>query len=392
MGVNKEIKRLLLMNGSSNVIFNFIGIFVNLYIWQKDKSIFDVTWFNLVMFITWGFAFVIGSKLLTKVTTKILIRSVAVFGAATFIMLVYLHLDNRILWISCIAVPVGFMWGFYAVAQNISLTVFGKGKDFESFFSLSSIIGQTISIANPILFALVISWIGFNGSFLLMFIFVVILLVVSFYIPGVTLKDEKEQLFRGLSPKKVFSYALIRWMVPSCLAAGVFLQFQGLFSLVFTFSVSENKFIIALLSVGYTIATIIAMTLYKKINWKASHWLNVGMAFISIGFLIALAQNPTLLVFSNILTTVGMFYFGTVWNTRQFKIISHHTPMEQSRILIWRELFLITSRIGMLILVLNVKEIKGPTFLTLMALAIASTLITPYLSNKSTEGYEDKIQ
>lgn len=378
MGINREIKQLLLMNTSSMIIFNFIGIFVNLYIWQKNQSIFDVTWFNLVMFTTWGFAFIFGTQLIKKWTTQLLIRVVALCGAVTFTMLSFLELENRMFWIACIAVPVGIMWSFYAVAQNISLTKLGKGKDFESYFSFSSIIGQIVSIVNPLLFAGVISFIGFNGSFLLMFVFVALLMVVSFYIPAISLKDEKQE--EGI--KNILSIHPIQWIMLSCLIAGFFLQFQGLFALVFTFSISENKIVIALLSIAYTLSTIVAMILYRKKKVHDSTWLSLGMVMISFGFLLALFQYPWMLIASNVLTTMGMFYFGTIWNTKQFKIIAKHSIIEQSKILIWRELSLTISRIIMLALILSVEKIQGPVFISLMIVAILCSVITPLVSNK----------
>ncbi|TDF98588.1 MFS transporter [Paenibacillus piri] len=373
------------MNASSNIIFNYIGIFVNLYIWEKSRSIFDVTWFNLILFITWSLAFALGSRLLTRFTTRVLIRMTAACGALTFLLLTTLTLDNRLLWIAIIAVPVGIMWGFYASSQNITLSVFGKGKDFEVYFSIATIIGQAISILNPVVFALIIKWIGYSGSFLLMFVFVAVLMTVSFMIPPITLSTEKKPLFQNMRFSEVFSYPAIRWMVPSCLAAGVFLQFQGLFALIFTFSVSSDKLVIALLNVLYAVSAIIAMVLHRRLNIQGGIWLKVGMVAISAGFLVALLQHSVFLVISNILTTVGLFYFGTVWNSDQFRIISRHTSIEQARILLWRECFLNISRIFILILILNVQELKGPVFVTLLAFALGCALLIPLFSQKSAD-------
>jgi YQGE family putative transporter len=381
--VTQEIRRILLMNASSNIIFNFIGIFVNLYIWEKEKSIFDVTWFNLILFCTWSICFAIGAKLLTKFSTKLLIRTIAICGAITFLLLSFLHLDNHLLWITIIALPIGVMWGFYAIAQNISLAVLGKGKDFESYFSLASIIGQSVSIINPIFFALVIKFIGYSGSFLLMFLFVAILLIVSFFIPHITLSNEKEPLFSRFQVGQVFNYSTLRWMVPSCLAAGIFLQFQGLFTLLFTFSVSEDKLIIALLNVGYACSTIGAMILYRKLKVSNGTSLAIGMILISVGFIITLFPKVPILIISNLLTTIGMFYFATIWNTRQFHMIVKHKAIEQVRILIWREWFLNIARITMLLLILTVKNFHGISFILLMSLALVCSLIIPYFSSRS---------
>ncbi|MCZ8516768.1 MFS transporter [Paenibacillus filicis] len=380
------------MNASSMIIFNYIGIFVNLYIWEKDKSIFDVTWFNLVMFLAWSFAFAIGSRLLSRFSTRLLIRTTAICGGLTFLLLSFLHLDNRLLWIAIIAIPIGIMWGFYASTQNITLCVYGKGKDFEGYFSVASIIGQLVSIINPIVFAFIIKWIGYSGSFLLMILFVGILLTVSFYIPPISLAEAKEPLFRRMRFSQVFSSRALRWMVPSCLFAGFFLQFQGLFALIFTFSVSGDKLIIALLNVLYASSTIAAMTLYRRMKTKEGIWLTVGMLFISAGFLLPLFPKAPVLIASNILTTVGLFYFGTVWNTRQFRVISQHTAIEQARILLWREWFLNVSRITMLILILFVKELKGPVFIGLIALALVSALMIPWFSRKGSDAFEQQAQ
>lgn len=383
MNVSKEIRGVLLMNASSNIIFNFIGIFVNLYIWEQGRSIFDVTWFNLILFFIWGLSFAFGAKLLTRYSTKLLIRIIAICGVVTFLLLSFMHLDNRLLWIAIIAIPIGIMSGLYAIAQNISLSYLGKGEDFDNYFSWASLIGQAVSIINPIFFAVVIKLIGYSGSFLLMFLFVTVLLIVSFYLPHITISNEEERVFAKFSINELFTYSQIRWILPSCLAAGIFLQFQGIFALLFTFSVSEDKLIIALLNVGYALATIGAMLIKRKLATSEGMVLTIGMIFISVGFLITLYPHAPILVLSNLLTTIGMFYFGTIWNTRQFSLIVRHTKIEQVRILIWREWFLVFARIVMLLLILTVKDFHGMIFIALMVFALACALIIPYFSNRS---------
>ncbi|WP_135554010.1 MFS transporter [Paenibacillus cymbidii] len=378
-----RIRRLLLMNASSMIIFNYIGIFVNLYIWEKEKSIFDVTWFNLVMFVSWIVAFAIGARILTRYSNRLLIRITAISGGLTFLLLSFLELDNKLLWISIIAIPVGIMWGLYASTQNITLSLYGKGRDFESYFSYSSLIGQAISIANPIVFALVIQWLGYNGSFLLMFLFVATLLTVSFFIPTLTLSEERTPLFENIRFSAVFNTSALRWMVPSCITAGLFIQFQGLFALIFTFSVSSDKLVIAMYNMLYALSSIAAMTMYRRLKVGNGKWLTIGVLLVSVGFLCPVWPVAPLLVISNILTTMGMFYYGTIWNMRQFRIISSRTPIEQARIFIWREWILNLSRIAMLVFTLFVRDLHGTSFFVLIGLAVVSALLVPYFSHKS---------
>ncbi|RTE09048.1 MFS transporter [Paenibacillus whitsoniae] len=388
MQLSGAMKRLLLMNAASTIIFNYIGIFVNLFIWEKNNKISEVVWFNLVLFVMWTLAFGVGSRLLTSFTTRALIRSNAICGGLVFLLLSTLELDNRLLWIAIIAMPIGIMWGFYASAQNITLSVFGKGRDFEQYFSMSNIINQVISIVNPIAFALIIKWIGYSGSFLLMFLFVALLMAVSFFIPTITLAGSTEKLFQGVRFRLVFSTSALRWMVPSLLAAGVFLQFQMLFALVFTFSVSEDKLIIALFNVLYASSAIGAMMLYRRLHVKEGLWLKIGMTFLAVGILLPLLPKAPILILSNLFTTIGMFYFGTVWNTRQFRIISKQPAMQQARIFLWREGFLNVSRIALLVVALSVQDLHGGTFYLLIALALVCAFIVPVFSGKSTEMFE----
>lgn len=383
MGINGSVKKMLLMNGSATVIFNYIGIFVNLYIWEQGHRIFDVAWFNLVMFVAWGISFAAGSRLLSRYSTRLLIQTTAVCGGITFWLLTSLQLDNRLLWIAILAIPVGFMWGLYISAQNISLSLIGKGRDFEHYFSLSNLIGQVISIVNPVVSALVIRWVGYNGSFLLMFVFVAVLMTVSFFIPRITLSGQPGTVFQGMRFSDVFTTSALRWMIPSCLAAGVVLQFHNLFTLIFTFSVSGDELVIALLNVLYTLSTFGAMMVYRKVNMKERVWLVIGVSALSAGFLFPLLQHSLFLVISNVLMTIGMFYFATVWNTEHFRLISKYTAIEQARLLIWRESLLIVTRVVMLVWVLGLQELRGSAFVILLILSIAGALALPFISRKA---------
>lgn len=384
--MKQELKRLLLMNATSMVIFNYIGIFVNLYIWQKYNSIFDITWFNLVLFSVWGFAFMFGAKLLMKHTIRLLMRICALSGGFTFLLLSILQLDNRFLWITIIALPVGIMWGIFSAAQNLSLSLFGKGREFQNFFSYSNVIGQIISIINPIVFALIIQYIGYERSFWIMLFFVALMMMISFYIPKTSLQmqnAQQETLFKFMTWKEVFNTRELRWMIPSCLVAGLFLQFQGLFALIFTFSITQDKLYIALLNTLYTIFSIAAMFFYKKGLLRDSAWLKIGMVCISIGFLITMYPIKIILIISNILTTVGLFYFTIVWNGQQFQLIQKSHPLHQARILMWRENLLCVSRILMLLFVLPLHQVRGITFVLLIFLALICSFLVPSFQSKS---------
>ncbi|GGA14053.1 hypothetical protein GCM10008018_68700 [Paenibacillus marchantiophytorum] len=382
-----SLKRLLLMNVSSSVIFNYMGIFINLFIWEKGQSIFDVAWFNLVMFIAWALAFMYGAKLLARFTIGAVIRVSALCAGITFVLLSWVHVEPKLLYLTLIALPVGITNGLYSAAQNIGISLFGKGKEFTAFFSATNVFGQLIAFLNPLLFALIIKWIGFSGSFLVMFLFIGVMIAVSFYIPRISLKEAGESVFENFSIRHVFATPSLKWMIPSLIAGGFFIQFQGIFSLIFTFSVTNDKLTIALLQIMYTAFTVACVFVYQRFSRthriSDSRWLTFGMIAAAVGFLLVLFPKPSILIISNVLTTIGLFFFFTIWSSRQFMASNHLTPVQQARFLVWRELILVISRIVMLALILGITDFNGIVFKAVMIFSFSSALLIPFFSSKS---------
>ncbi|GIP35708.1 MFS transporter [Paenibacillus sp. J2TS4] len=385
MGLPKEFRRLLMMNAMSFIIFIYIGIFVNLYIWEQDHRIADVAWFNLFLFLFWALSFTLGARLLRRWTIRLLFGLSALSGGTAFLLLSFLHLDNRLLWISIIGVPVGMMWGFFSCAQNLSVSTSGKGKEFGNFFAASNTISQMANMSVPIVAAQVIGWFGYSGSFSLMLLFVTGMLVTSLMLPKISLKStapHQETWRETMKYRNVFIDSRLKWLIPSCLAAGLFLQFQGLFALLFTFSVTEDKTIIALLNTLYTTSSLLALFLYRKLNFKERSWLHAAILMLAGGFLMMLYPVPVVLILSNIMTTMGMFYFGTTWNAQQFRAISHHPPERQSSLMVWRECLICVTRCVMLLLILLVKDFSGAIFVLLIAVALSALFSIPYFQKK----------
>jgi MFS transporter, YQGE family, putative transporter len=386
MGLPRELLRLLIMNAVSFIIFIYIGIFVNLFIWEQGHRIFDVTWFNLSMFFTWGFAFSFGAGLLKKWSVRLLFGISAGFGGTAFLLLSLLKLDNRLLWIALIGIPVGAMWGFFAVAQNLCVSLLGKGKDFGNFFAASTTVSQILNMSVPLLSAQVIHGFGYTGSFGLMLVFVIGMLVMSRFVPEVSLRDQNpipDPWYASLNWRSVFPSSGLKWLIPSCLAGAFIIQFQNLFGLLFTFTVTENKTIIALLNMLYTCSSLLALFMYRRYRMSEFRWFVLGLGLLAAGFLLVLYPAKPLLIVSNVLMTMGLFYFSTNWNGQQFRMIAVMTPAEQARLLVWRECLLSLTRCFMLLLILQIEDFHGPAFLMMIAMALFSLLAVAFSQRKA---------
>lgn len=385
--MSAEIRKLLVMNAITSVVTVYIGIFVNLYIWQENQRIADVSLYNMAMFASWGAAFAAAAKLLTRFSIRLPLCLSALCGGAAFFYLMTSHLDNRTLWIVLLGLPVGAMFGLAQAAQNLGVALQGRGSEFAPYFAAVHIIVQVVSIAVPIASAKVIDGFGYGGSFALMLAFLALMLVVSARMPRIRLRKPEDpaeaRRFGQFGARLAFGRPGARWIVLSLMAAGVFMQFQNLFALLFTFSVTQNKLLIALLNVAYTLSSLLGLWLYRRFRSGEMRWLWLGNGLLAAGFLIALLQEPAALIVSNVLTTIGMFYFSTVWNAQQFRYIEFAGAASQASFLVWRECILIATRCALLAMTMSLTRLQGVGFVTIVGITIACMLVIPLVQSKA---------
>ncbi len=382
------MRKLLIMNAISSIIAIYIGIFVNLYIWEYNHSIAEVSLYNMSMFICWGISFVITAKLLTRFSIRLPLAVSALCGAAAFVYLVSVELDHRITWILILGVPVGAMFGFSQASQNLSIALRGKGSEYAPYFATLMVVSQVLSMAVPFVSAKVIDWQGYAGSFGLMLVFVAMMLVFSMFMPKISLADRNrldQQSAGRFHFRTAFGRPGSKWMLLSLLTAGIFMQFQNLFTLLFTFSVTQDKLLIALLNMLYTCCSLLGLWMYRKIKQDEMRWLWIGVSLLVVGFIIVLFRQPAALIVSNLLTSIGMFYFTTVWNAQQFKLIKDIGPVSQTAFLVWREVLLVATRCILLALTLPLKDMGGTGFALIIGVTIVCLLFIPVFQNRAIQ-------
>ncbi|MEF3306002.1 MFS transporter [Paenibacillus sp. GYB003] len=387
--MSDALRRWLIMNMMSYTIFVYVGIFINLFIWEKNRLISEVAWYNLILYVSWAFAFAAAAYLLTKATVRLLLAVSAFAGGSAFVLLSTLELDNRLLWIALIGMPVGVMYGFFSAAQNLSVSSSGTSAELGRYFSTAGSIQQGVTLVVPLLTAVIISLAGYSGTFGLMLVFLLGMLVFSFAMPKLSFRGQSGEPGDGRDLRASWSRKPgLFWFTASNLAAGVFLQFQQFFLLVFTFNVTENKFWIAALNALYTLATLAGLFAYRRFGLKDFTLLFVGCVLVSGGFLIVLVPAKPVLIASNLLTAVGMFCVVAAWNTLQFKWIKPLAAPQQARALVWRETMICVTRIGTLVLVLSVDDIRGRLFAALIGVALLSLLALPYFEYRARKAGE----
>jgi len=376
---------MLIMNVVAGIIFIYVGIFVNLYIWEQGQNIFDVSWFNFNLFLFWGFAYAIGSRLLGRSSIRLLVMLSACFGALAFVLLSTLTIENRMLWIAIIGLPVGVMQGLFSAAQNISVTMLGKSKEFGPYFAATNIITQVLNMTVPLLSAQAIRLFDYSGSFVLMLAFVGLMLFFATRLPRISLREHlpaNKSWFEQMRLGSFIVSSKSKWFIISCLAAGFILQFQSLFALLFTFSVTENKTVVALLNMCYTLFALMALVAYRRLRLQERAWLVLSVILLGAGLMLMLIPIPTLRIISNIVTTVGMFYFGTILTAQQLRVTVELDVGRRAHLLVWREWLFCISRMVMLLIALSIDTFNDPMFLALALLVVCCLLGISFVQAK----------
>jgi len=143
---------------------------------------------------------------------------------------------------------------------------------------------------------------------------------------------------------------------------GFLLQFQLLFTQLFTFHVSENKIIIAGLNVLYTILTICAYFFVRQAHISPIRQLQSGVVLMGMAYLLALYPEPIILILLNIFSAIGYFFLITNWNTSQFNYMKQFDSITLTNVIILREIILNIGRIIMLLFIAQVQEFRGLTY------------------------------
>lgn len=383
----KPLKSLLIMNTCSLIVSIYVGIFLNLLIWEEGQSIAEVSLYNMSLFVCWGLGFTITAKLLSRFTIRLPFALSALSGGAAFAFLGWASLDSRTLWILLLGMPVGFMFGFSMAAQNLGVAMRGRGSDFAAYFGATAIISQLLSIIVPIGSAQMIRTFDYGGSYIVMLGFAGLMFIFSFKMPPILLpppEHPKEAAEFGKFRFRVaFGKPGAKWVLMSLLVSGMFMQFQNLFTLLFTFSVTQDKLLIALLNVLYTCAALAGLAAYRKYRIDEHRWLWIGTGLLAAGFLIVLLREPAALIVSNVMTSAGMFFFTTVWNAQQFKFVERWGTVRKTAFLVWRENILVVTRCVLLTMTLPLKDLSGWLFIALIGVILLCLFAIPVFQGRA---------
>lgn len=375
--LSKELKQMMVLSVFGFIIVQLTFLFMNLYIWIEGKSIHHLMLFNIGQFLTWGMMYVIGVIVFKKTNLRVnmLIASMVPVGFFYFLTTLELVIKNESVFF--MGMLIGLMLGFYTSGQTQAVSNLGKKEEFDYYFQLRSIVEKIVSIFVPVLFSVIIYYFGFKSAFFVLFITSFSMFIYVFKLPKVKLGLSREvSLLKNLSRRKIFKTKKMNLLFFSLFLGPVILEFQRIFALLFTFSVTNNEIIVAMLTVIYSMFMFLAMKIYKQFPGKSpSFWISIGIGFMFLSFIILIIGNVITSILANILLVIGTFFFRNVFYSEHYKQTKDLPAIENTGFFIWRESIFCLSRIMISFLVLLfVNEVQSIAFFVLFLLSIVSSI------------------
>ncbi|GMA59052.1 hypothetical protein GCM10025858_35550 [Alicyclobacillus sacchari] len=159
----KPIIRLSICNMLFYLCSQFSNLFINIYIYQGFSSLRATALYNVVMYVFWIGAFVVGGRI-SKSSTKRNIMLGALWGIGAIALL--MAIPHGILLLDLVvAAMMGIASGFYYMGYNLLLFQFSNAGQRGQTMARFNLATSCIAAAMPTLSATVIHAFGYTAMF-----------------------------------------------------------------------------------------------------------------------------------------------------------------------------------------------------------------------------------
>lgn len=380
----KEFKFLLLNTIAQRFITIYSTLFLNFYFWQENQSIQELTYFNIILLLSWNVSYWFGTKLLVYINLRFLMGLSSIFSLISYSILILPIQVNFTILMTIVAIPLGIFNGFYFCSKNLSINVAGNKNSYQTFFSYTTIITHFVSIFTPVFSAILIVLGSYNLSFIYMILCSILLIFTSLKIP-IMQKETINEKEKNINFKNLFNNKPLKLMLLSFVLAGMFRQFQSFFVILFTFTVTQNEIWIATLNVSYVLITFLCMKIYEKTKKQQTQhrWLYIGFIFITTGYGFVLIPYQPLLIVANIFTTIGMFYFNTIFVSQHFTLIKEQSEEKKPTLFLYREVITNSFRILMLLMIFFIDNVYSFNFVSILLISLLAGGLIPLVQKKT---------
>lgn len=371
-------KFMIIMRIIYSVFKTFILIFINIYLWQKGKSIQTVAVFNIFNYIAATVSFYIGNIIALKN-----IKYNYILSSLSFIMAFALTAilgDKVASYAIVIGILGGFGDGFFFFNLNIFQADELDKEEMDHFMSIIGGVNKASAIVTPIVSGIIIERLGFIYMIYFLLMLVTVQLVLSFKMPS-----KKINTVGKVDISKTFKrteYSKILW---TNMSKSPYQQFTNMANSVFLFSLLTSETIIGFLNSSFAIFSILMFALYRYVIKFMHRKKAMLYGAIASSIVVILLVRPNLITFIifGAMISIGNAFF----NTPMVGVQLHSAKVfskDQSELLgnlIHRVIMLNIGRVIFFgLMYLFYVDFTSPIFIIFLVYNLFSPMLTYYLA------------
>lgn len=297
--MDKNTKKMILMELIFSIFKSFVLIFVNIYLWKTGKSIKAVAIFNIFNYIAAFISFYIGNVIALKSSKLNYLLS-----SSFFIMLFAITaiMGDEI---SKYAVLIGILGGFGDGLFYFNLNFFQaselKRNQVDSFMSAVGIVSKLSSIITPIISGLIIEKFGFAHM-----TYVLIGLLILQIINAISLPNRKIEYLAKVNLKKIFKEKDYKKVLSTHLIHTPFGQFIIMANSVFLYSFAKSESLMGVLNSAFAVSAILFYYIYMKMQRRYPRKKLMMVGAVALALSVSLLFKPSFMTFVLFSMTISM--------------------------------------------------------------------------------------
>lgn len=335
--MNSNWVKLVVLNNLKDIVRIFGNLFLSIYF-------FDITDGNLIQVLKYWLIYsasnLIYRYLICKwISTGNILKwyRFSLFANLITVSILLILRENIINYIYLFALLQSFAISlYYATYENITCDI-NKNNSFKKYFSMDSLLSNTMSIIAPVCLGLIIEKFSYAVAFVVLLFITIGCFVLSMFLNHETIECKKLEVFeylKSIKNKKIFRQTLVQNFFDGFNTWGP----VGVLTTVILYSQISNEAIVG----GMNSITNVIGVLFSLLCIKVIHKKNFGKLIIPTTIIIFVLTIPISIRFSLVLVCVymvlnqiGMVVTDINGNSLTYELLSQITDEKYQNDYLW---------------------------------------------------------
>lgn len=306
-------------------------------------------------------------------------------------------ISNPVYMLHLYALPLAFFTSFYQMGISQIIAQEGKERNFERFFYLTGLWRNIVDVALPILLGLIITYISYKASFVLMGIFSVYSMYavykmerISTGFNGETFKDIFKKV-ETVIPKRI---GMVHYVF--IFASGMLLQYIDMAVSSYQFTLGSSELHIGILKSLFVVAIFIVFKIKAK-DWVPDSVWYYGSLLIFAGVILLETFTSSVQVdfYILFLLVILLYTLNSSTTSMSFKLMDESNNFGKFAILVKREIVRTVSKtlitlVGLFWTIENMDSVEYTMYSLSTLAVVVITFITyrdmaKYLAEREVE-------